>query len=42
MLLHPLSDATGLGVQGLSDIAANLDQERRELLAELLVNYIGW
>lgn len=32
----------GLGVQGLSDIAANLDQERRELLAELLVNYIGW
>lgn len=32
----------GLGVQGLSDVAANLDQERREILADLLVNYIGW
>lgn len=32
----------GLGAQGLSDIVASLDQGRREILAELMVNYVGW
>lgn len=32
----------GLGAQGLGDIAASLDEERRQRLAELLVTYIGW
>jgi hypothetical protein len=32
----------GLGAQGLSDIATGLDEERRQILADLLVNYIGW
>lgn len=32
----------GLGASGLSDIAASLDQARRGILADLLVNYCGW
>ncbi len=32
----------GLGAQGMSDIAANLDQQRRQILADLMVNFIGW
>lgn len=32
----------GLGAQGMSDIAATLDQQRRQILADLLVNYVGW
>lgn len=32
----------GLGAQGLSDIVSSLDPGRREILAELMVNYVGW
>ncbi|OBI24307.1 hypothetical protein [Mycolicibacter sinensis] len=32
----------GLGAQGMSDIAASLDQQRRQILADLLVNFVGW
>lgn len=32
----------GLGVSGLSDIAASLNKERRQILADLLVSYPGW
>lgn len=30
------------GAQGLSDIVSSLDQGRREILADLMVNYTGW
>ncbi|GAT10195.1 hypothetical protein H7I77_04580 [Mycolicibacterium novocastrense] len=32
----------GLGASGLSDIAASLNKERRQILADLLVSYPGW
>lgn len=32
----------GLGASGLSNIAVSLDDERRQLLADLLVRYPGW
>lgn len=31
-----------LGVKGLSDVAAHLDEPRRRALADLLVSYAGW
>jgi len=30
------------GVKGMADIASRLDLPRRQLIAELLVNYNGW
>jgi hypothetical protein len=29
-------------VRGLADVAAGLDDQRREILADLLLNYPGW
>lgn len=31
-----------LGATGLSDISASLDEQRRSVLADLLVSYPGW
>ena len=31
-----------VGAHGLSDLAARLDQRRRQVLADLLVSYAGW
>jgi hypothetical protein len=31
-----------VGADGLSDIAARLDESRRQVLADLLVSYPGW
>ena len=30
------------GVEGMADIASRLDLQRRQLVADLLVNYTGW
>lgn len=32
----------GLGASGLSDIAVSLNEERRQVLADMLVSYPGW
>lgn len=31
-----------VGVRGLSDVSARLDEARRQVLADLLVSYAGW
>lgn len=33
---------TQVGAHGLSDLAARLDETRRQVLADLLVSYAGW
>jgi hypothetical protein len=33
---------TQVGAHGLSDLAARLDEARRQVLADLLVSYAGW
>lgn len=33
---------TKVGAHGLSDLAARLDETRRQVLADLLVSYAGW